>query len=573
MNILKKHTGEIILSVLTAVIGVAFGVVPYYAAADVIVKIISGERSAHLYFMPVLLIFAGFIGNLVFHEISTLTSHNLAFRVIEDERKELVRKLERLSMGDVEKKSSGQWSQFVVETLDKLEQPVAHVIPEFLANVLIPIVLVVILFNLDWRIGAANLLTLPLGLLFTALMLVGYKEKSERYQAASREMNTSIVEYIRGINVIKAFNKSASSYEKFQTAVTNNKDAMLNWYLSICFSMTAAMEILPSTLLFVLPTILYLYMQGAITVGVVIMGILLSYASYKPLIKAMSHADTMANIGVVLSEIKKVMDMPEMKRGDKQLPVRSHDIAFSHVDFCYNDGIHVFEDLSFTAKEGELTAIVGYSGSGKSTIAKLIAGFWNVDGGKICIGDAELSEMPLRQNMNLVTYVSQENFLFQRSILENMKMAKEDATVEEIMDACKKASCHEFIMRLPDQYDTIVGESGGTLSGGERQRITIARALLKNSPIILLDEATTYSDPDNEAEIQKSINALIREKTVVMIAHRLSTIIHANKIIVLDHGRIEASGTHEELLITSSTYQELWNAHMGIKSGKAGLAA
>lgn len=573
MNVLKKHMGEVLLSVLTAVIGVAFSVIPYYAVANVIVQMISGETNARVYLASVLVIFVGFVGNLIFHEISTLTSHNLAFRVIEDERTALIRKLERLSMGDVEKKSSGQWSQFVVETLDKLEQPIAHVIPEVMANVIIPVVLVVIIFTLDWRIGVANLLTLPLGLLFTALMMVGYKEKSERYQAASKEMNTSIVEYIRGINVIKAFNKSASSYEKFQTAVNNNKNAMLNWYLSVCFSMTAAKEILPSTLLFVLPTVLYLYMHGAITVGIVIMGILLSYASYKPLIKAMSHADTMANIGVVMNEIKTIMDMPELKRGEARLPVKSHDIVFSHVGFGYSDSFRVIKDLSFTAKEGELTAIVGYSGGGKSTIAKLIAGFWNVDTGSICIGDAELSRMPLKQNMDLVTYVSQENFLFRRSILENMRMAKEDATLEEIIDVCKKASCHDFIMSLPHQYDTVVGEAGGTLSGGERQRITIARALLKDSPIVLLDEATAYSDPDNEAEIQKSINALIQEKTVVMIAHRLSTIVHANKIIVLNHGEIEASGTHEDLLRTSIIYQELWSAHMGIHTGKAGAEA
>ena len=252
-------------------------------------------------------------------------------------------------------------------------------------------------------------------------------------------MNSSIVEYIHGIQIIKAFNQSASSYGKFRQAVENNKNAMLDWYLSVCFAMTAAMETLPSTLLFVLPTILFLNMKGAISVYVVVMGILLSYASYKPLIKVMSHTDIMANIGIILSEIKSVMDLPELKRGTQKLPVSSYDITFDHVSFGYEKEKKVFGDLSFTAKEKELTAIVGYSGGGKSTIAKLIAGFRNTDSGEIRIGEASLKDMPLSQNMELVTYVSQENFLFQKSILENLKMAVENTSLAEIQDACRKS--------------------------------------------------------------------------------------------------------------------------------------
>ena len=561
MKVLKKHMGQIVFSVLTAIIGVGFSVLPYYGLADIIVKIIAGDKVFANYYIDLIMVFAGFILGIVFHEISTLTSHNLAFCIIESERKELTRKLSRLSMGEIEKKSSGQWAQFMVETLNKMEQPIA--------NVIIPIVIVVIIFTLDWRVGIANLLTLPLGFLFSMLMMSGYVERSKRYQEASKEMNTSIVEYIRGIQVIKAFNRSASSYGKFKEAVNNNRDAMLDWYLHVCFATTAAMESLPSALLFVLPTVLYLYMTGGITVSVVVMGILMSYACYRPLVKAMSHADTMANVGVVIDEINKIMELPELKRGEKNLDVSSFDVKFDNVSFSYDGEKKVFENLSFTAKEKKLTAIVGYSGGGKSTIAKLIAGFWNVDSGHIYIGNADLSEMPLAQNMDLVTYVSQENFLFRKSILENMRFAKADATLEEVQEACKKASCHDFIISLKDGYNTVVGDSGDTLSGGERQRITIARALLKDSPIVLLDEATAYSDPDNEAEIQKSINELIKSKTVIMIAHRLSTIVNADNILVIDKGRIESRGTHAELLNTSPVYKELWEAHMGKEDKEA----
>lgn len=568
MEVLKKHIGQILSSVIIAVIGVFCSVVPYFALAKITQNIAISNTDLEFYIRPILLILGGLIGSVIFHEISTLISHNLAFRIIEDERKKLVRKINRLSMGEIEKRSSGEWTQFMVETLNKIEQPIAHVIPEVIANLIIPIALVVIIFIMDWRIGIANLITLPLGVLFSILMMGGYEEKSRNYQEAAKNMNTTAVEYIRGIQVIKAFNKSASSYGKFVDAVNSNRDSMLNWYLSVCFYMTAAMEVLPSTLLFVLPTSLYLYMNGSIEVGNLIMCVLLSYACYKPLIKAMSHMDTMANVRVVIDEIKNVMELPELERGNGEEKIRSYDINFENVCFAYNDKKKVFDNLSFSAKENKLTAIVGYSGGGKSTIAKLIAGYWNINKGKISVGNVNLKDVSLEKNMELVTYVSQENYLFRKSIIDNMRMANQNASIEEIKDACKKASCHGFIMSLPNGYETIIGESGSNLSGGERQRLTIARALLKDSPIVLLDEATAYSDPDNEAEIQKSIDALVENKTVIMIAHRLSTIIGADKIIVLNNGEIEAEGTHKELLGKSETYAKMWKSHISLSNDR-----
>lgn len=568
MEVLKKHIGQILSSVIIAVIGVFCSVVPYFALAKITQNIAINNTDLEFYIRPILLILGGLIGSVIFHEISTLISHNLAFRIIEDERKKLVRKINRLSMGEIEKRSSGEWTQFMVETLNKIEQPIAHVIPEVIANLIIPIALVVIIFIMDWRIGIANLITLPLGVLFSILMMGGYEEKSRNYQEAAKNMNTTAVEYIRGIQVIKAFNKSASSYGKFVDAVNSNRDSMLNWYLSVCFYMTAAMEVLPSTLLFVLPTSLYLYMNGSIEVDNLIMCVLLSYACYKPLIKAMSHMDTMANVRVVIDEIKNVMELPELERGNGEEKIRSYDINFENVCFAYNDKKKVFDNLSFSAKENKLTAIVGYSGGGKSTIAKLIAGYWNVNKGKISVGNVNLKDVSLEKNMELVTYVSQENYLFRKSIIDNMRMANQNASIEEIKDACKKASCHDFIMSLPNGYETIIGESGSNLSGGERQRLTIARALLKDSPIVLLDEATAYSDPDNEAEIQKSIDALVENKTVIMIAHRLSTIIGADKIIVLNNGEIEAEGTHKELLGKSETYAKMWKSHISLSNDR-----
>ena len=577
MDILKKHIGAIILPVLFAIIGVACSIVPYFAVASIVTQLINGVTDYRIFLPYAGLILAGFAGAIIGHSISTIGSHNLAFSIIEDTRKLVVEKLSRLSMGTIEEKSSGKWSQFVVETVDKMEQPIAHVIPEVLANVIIPIVVVVIIFILNWKIALANLVTLPLGMLFSMLMMKDYEAKSKRYIEASKKMNAAAVEYIQGIKVIKAFNKSASSYDKFQKAVEDNRDSMLDWYLSVCFAMVAAMEVLPSTLLVVLPVGLYLFMSGGITTPVLIMCILLSYASYKPLLKAMAYTDAMANVRVVFGEIQSVLDLPELVRQDTAPAPHGYDVRFENVVFGYGGalcetdgaavkdsaaGTKVFDGLNFTAKEGELTAIVGSSGSGKSTIAKLLAGFWNIDSGHITIGGADIGSMSLERNMQLVTYVSQENFLFNKTIRENLKMAKEDATDAEIEAACTKASIHDFIKSLPDGYDTNAGNAGSKFSGGERQRLTIARALLKDSPIVVLDEATAYSDPENEAVIQQSIDNLVKDKTVIMIAHRLSTIVNADKIIVLDKGRIAAEGTHTELLQDSPLYQKMWQSHI-----------
>ncbi len=558
---LKGHKSKIFAAVFIAIIGVGFGVIPYFSVAAIINNLVAKNTNLNNYYPYIFAVFLGFLASILFHEISTIISHNLAYRIIEDKRKLLADKLSKISMGEVERKSSGQWSQFMVETLDKMEKPIAHVIPEVIANIFIPIVLIITIFIMDWRIGIANLLTIPLGLLFSMLMMRGYEEKSKRYQEAAKAMNTTMVEYVNGIKVIKAFNKSASSFGKFRKTVEENKNAMLDWYLSVCFSMTATMETIPSTMVFVLPASLYFFMKGSVEVGTLITCILLSYASYKPLIKAMSHMETIANIKVVFEEIKKIMEIPNLKRGEEVRDIKSYDVEFKDVTFAYEESKNVLNNISFKANENELTAIVGNSGSGKSTITKLIAGFWNVSNGEILIGKTNLNELPLKQNMELVSYVSQENFLFNKTILENLKMAKEDASMDEIKEACEKASCYNFIKGLPNGYETIVGKGGANLSGGEKQRIAIARCFLKNSPIVLLDEATAYSDPDNESVIQQSIDKLIKDKTVIMVAHRLSTIVNANKIIVVDNGEVIEEGTHKQLLELNGRYKKMWDVY------------
>ena len=561
MESLKEHKGTVFLSVMTAIIEVALGILPYFATAKIINLIIAEKREMRLYLPFLIVILTGLLGSVVFHGISTLISHNLAYKIIEEKRKRVVRHLEKISMVDLEKKSSGQWKQFIVETLDRIEQPIAHVIPEVFANVLIPVVITGIIFSLDMRMGIANLVSIPLGAVFSLLMMRGYKEKSQRYLDASKDMHTGMVEYVKGIQVIKAFNRSASSFQRFRECVRENRDAMLEWYLSVCFSITASQEILPSGIVVVLPLGLYLLKRGQLDSDIFVMCILLSYACYKPLLKAMGYSETLANISVVNEEIEKVMHLGDMPRGNVFQKVSDGKVEFDNVVFAYEKGKDVLDGLSFTAEENSLTAIVGNSGCGKSTVAKLLAGFQNPDSGSVSIGGACLREMPLMQNMNLVTYVSQDSFLFDRSIMENLILAKEDATEGEVYEACKKASVHDFIMRLPDGYQTRCGEGGAIFSGGEKQRIAIARCFLKDSPVILLDEATAYSDPDNERVIQQAIDRLVKNKTVIMIAHRLGTIKDADKIVVMDHGKVIEQGTHEEMTKREGPYYRMWEAY------------
>lgn len=570
MKIIKGHGTAVTISIVFAVLGVILNITPYFLFSKIVGMLLQGNQNVQSYATLISLIFACFVLGSYMHMQSTVVSHNLAFAIIEEKRFALIEKLGKLPLGTIDEKSSGYWVNFVVNGLDRLEKPIAHIIPEVFANTLIPIGLSIYLFFIDWRIGLANLCTIPIGLLFTMLMMKDYQAKSKRYYDARNAMESSIVEYVKGIEVIKAFNRSASSYDKYKDAVLENKNAMLDWYLSVCFSMSAAQVILPSTLVFVIPVTLMQYMHHALPVSSVVLAILLSYASCKPLLKVMMHMDVIASIPVILKEVDDVMELEELQSGSKEQTLIGSDVCFDHVSFAYKDK-EVLHDISFTAKQNELTALVGYSGSGKSTIAKLIAGFYEIKEGTIWIGGKDVKQYPQDQLHKLVTYVSQENYLFTKSIKDNLLIAKQDATQQEIIDVCKAVGCHDFIMNLEDGYETIVKNEGSTLSGGERQRITIARALLKDAPIVLLDEATAYADADNERIIQEALNVLLKKKTVLMIAHRIPTIMHANQILVMDDGRIVHRGKHDALYKESSLYKTLYENSILAKESEVSL--
>lgn len=561
---LRPYKGKLILSVVLEILSVLAGLVPYYAAAKIIGLLLlpSPKLSEMGGYVVAMLLGHGL--KIFLHNESTILSHESAFSILSDIRKRLADKLSTVPMGYVLSKPSGAFKEVIMDLVEKMEKPFAHMIPEMTGNLIAPVALFIYMLVIDVRMAFISLISIPIGFLFFGLMMRGYKESFNTYIQAGKAMNASVVEYVGGIEVIKAFNQSASSYEKFSAVMYAHRDSMLLWFKSVMIYTNIGRVAFTSTLLFVIPFGAYFYATGSLSVTAYFMSIILSMGIIPPMMKAFEFTDAIAEIGSYVGEIDDILSEPDLKRPEKQVPLNGFDVTFDAVRFSYEDA-EVLHGISFTAKSHEITAIVGPSGSGKSTVASLAAGFWDAAEGTISIGGVNVKDMPLEQVMQHMTYVTQDNFLFDQSIKENIRAGRSFATDADVMDAAKRASIHDFIMTLPDQYDSRIGSKGARLSGGEKQRVAIARAILKDAPIIILDEATAYTDPDNEEKLQASINAMVQGKTLIIIAHRLSTIMDAHKIIVIDNGEKVAEGTHGQLLETSTLYADMWASHIGAK--------
>ena len=559
--------GRLTASVLLAILGSACGVVPYLAVTQIIIRILGKNYDLVPIGLLALLALLGYLGGTWLNTASTMLSHRSAFMILKNIRTELTAKLSRVPMGTILDTPSGNFKTLLVDTVEKLELPLAHMIPELTANILIPVLMLLYLFVLDWRIALISLITIPIGLFCYMGMMKDYEKRYCRVLTAGKNMDAAIVEYVGGIEVIKAFNQSSSSYGKYADAVKENEAAKATWFKQTNGFYVAGISIMPSCLLGVLPLGAWLFQSGSLTAPVFIACIILALGLVKPLIQALQYTDSLAMVDSTVQEIAGMLEEKEIKRPLEPVPLENSNISFREVSFSYGD-TEVLHQISFDAAPCGMTAIVGPSGSGKSTVARLIASFWEADSGEVQIGGVDVRRLPLKQVMDLVSYVSQDNFLFHLSVKENIRIGRPGASDEEVIVAAKQASCHDFITALPQGYDTLAGEGGSSLSGGERQRIAIARAILKNSPVVILDEATAFTDPENEAVIQASINELVQGKTLIVIAHRLSTITAADKILVMDNGRVEAEGTHDALLKDCPLYRELWEAHISAKDTK-----
>lgn len=450
-----------------------------------------------------------------------------------------------------------------------METTLAHLFPEMTANIAGPILILIYLFVLDWRMALLSLVSIPVGMVFAMSVLGSYAKDYEGAVKTTQAMNGTIVEYIGGIEVIKAFNQGKSSYAKFTDRVKANALYYYQWMKKSQFGMSMSYAIVPATLITVLPAGWLLYKGGSLAVETFVTSIILSLGIAGPLLAAMNFLDTLAQVGTTAGAVDELLSAEEQRHGSRDVIISNADIELSHVSFGYHKEKEILKDISLSIAAGSVTALVGPSGSGKSTIAKLIAGFWDVEEGVVSIGGVDEKKIPLKQLYDQVAFVSQDNYLFDESVRENIRMGRPSATDQEVESAAIAAGCDAFIRRLEKGYDTKVGGGGAHLSGGERQRIAIARAMLKDAPIVILDEATAYIDPENEAVIQRAIAKLVSGKTVIVIAHRLSTIKDADQIVVVRDGRIETSGTHEELRKNCPLYEAMWQAHMGAKDGDA----
>lgn len=560
--------GKMAASVVLAILSVAGGFVPYLGVYQIIRLFL--ERQADwdgiLFWCGVCL--AGYAVKVAGYALSTMLAHVSAYTILEGLRLQAADRLMGAPLGEVESRPIGAMKSTIVDRIEDIEPPLAHMIPELSSNILLPLVVVAAMFSIDWRMGLALLATIPFALIPMTFGMRSYNKNYAAYMEANAHVNSVIVEYVEGIQVVKAFSQGERSYQKFAQAVSSFKAFTMDWYRCTWASMNLCLSILPTTLLGTLPMGVYLYQAGVLDPAQVTLCLMMALGIVAPLMSATAFINSMKSMQFAVKDTRELLDLPQLSQAGQDMPLDGCSIQLKDVFFSYggSDGKEVLHHLDLTIPQGKFTALVGPSGGGKSTIARLAARFWDVTHGAITLGGRDIRKLPLKQLSREISYVTQDNFLFDCSLKENIRLGKPGASDEEVFAAARAAQCEEFIGRLEHGWGTAAGDAGKQLSGGERQRIAIARAILKDAPIVILDEATAFTDPENEDKIQRSIMALSKGKTLLVIAHRLSTVQNADQIVVLEKGQIVDQGTQRELLSRCSLYQALWAAHIGAQT-------
>ena len=563
----KKEHSKLKTSVFIASIGVIAGIIPYIAASRILVELLKGNEDFKIYSLWLGIGLLSYILKSFLYSMALSVSHKATFSVLKDVRLRMLEKLPKMPLGEIISVPSGNFKQIIVDQVESMEKPLAHLLPEMTSNLLGSLSIFIYLLFLDWRMALLSLVSIPVGMLFMGLVMKNYAVQYEGSVKVNREMNSAIIEYVNGIEVIKTFNQDKRSYAKYKNKVIANARYFYEWMKSCQLPVSLSKNISPTTMITVLPFGWYFYISGSLSAEVFISVIILSLGIAGPLLETINFVDGLAKIGTIANSINLILEGKEQRHSDREVTIQQYNIDLQNVKFGYEEEKEILHGISLNIKEGTTVAFVGPSGSGKSTLAKLIAGYWDITEGNINIGGYNLNEIPLKQLYSLTAFVSQDNFLFNESIRENIRMGNPSASDKEVEDIAKKSGCHDFIMKMEHGYDTVVGSSGSHVSGGERQRISIARAMLKNAPIVILDEATSYIDPENEVIIKQALSKLIKDKTVIIIAHRLSTITDAEQIFLIENGKLVSYGKHDELLKDCELYRNMWNAHIGTKDG------
>lgn len=568
LQIAGQRKGLLFTSCILAVLHSVLSLVPYALVFYIIKELTKRVPDFSLTYSYVSYAIGAILISMLAFFLSGVLSHIAAFNILYGLRKTLTNKVGVLPMGYLSHRNSGAFKKIISDDVERIETFVAHQIPDFVKAVALPLLTISYLFKEDWRLALISCLPLVVLALIMPLML-GKKNQhlTEKYHHSLEELSSGIVEYVRAMPVMKIFQQSAETFEKYGKKVYTFHRFVSDWIRHSSAPFAIFMSFASNAMLPVLALGLYLYFRQGVSLPTLLLFLILGTGYMRPLFVMSNMVMQLQLIEQGVQQIDAILTQPILPEGKTSEQPQNHDICFDQVSFAYEADRYVLEDISFTAKEGTITALVGPSGAGKSTVGQLLSRFWDVTKGRITIGGIDIREFPTEVLMRQVSFVFQESFMFQQTMYENIRMGM-DKTKDEVIAAAKAAQLHDFIMSLPQGYETRFGQSGVHLSGGEQQRFQLARAILKDAPILVLDEATAFADPENEHKIQEAFAQLIRGKTVLVIAHRLSTITTADQIIVFEKGHINAIGTHSELLEHSPLYKRMWDAHNRAKEWK-----
>lgn len=577
MEIAGEKRGLLVLSGIFSVLSALAQLVPFAAIYFIVEELLKNAANPGLVDKSLIQFWGlwaliSLVASLVFLYASTMASHVSAFRILYGLRLGLAEHLAKLPMGYHTRQSTGTIKKILEFSVEKIESFIAHQLPDFIAAAVTPVVMLTVMFSLDWRLALSCAVPIVAAFLLQMLSFLGKKgrEDSRRYNDALEEMNATGVEYVRGMPAVKVFGMTVSSFLKFHNTIENYRVCAMNISRTYKSPYAVFFVLLSSLLSFILPVGVFILSGQPDNQAFALMLLLflvLGPGLSLPVLKLLYLGGNLRQVSEGVERVDGIFAMQPVAQPETPGVPENYTVEFDTVRFSYDEQdaatrVDALTGVSFTAREKEMTALVGPSGSGKSTIANLIPRFWDVASGAIRIGGVDIRDMDTEKLMDAVSFVFQDVHLFYDTIEENIRMGRTDATKAQIVEAAKKACCHEFIKNLPQGYQTKIGEGGTYLSGGEAQRVSIARALLKDSPILVLDEATSFADPENEAKIQQGLSELIRGKTVIIIAHRLSTIREADQILVINEGQIVQRGRHDALAGQEGLYRRMWEAHI-----------